>query len=206
MNNEEEKTLRIKKRKRKEKLMFFACIFFMCLSIVLMIVYFVTKDRSRIETVNEKSTERVYGVIMDGDTSVSRHAGLQDSYINYEMISDEGQTKILALYKDAAVGIIGPVTTLDHYFLNIIQEHAAIAVSYGMNSYTEAIIRNNKYENINGKVYSQAFMQDREVSSHNIYTSTPRMTKAAAEKNYDKKSTSWEVFKYSQTEVDLSKI
>ena len=204
MNNEEEKALRIKKRKRKEKLMFFGCIFFMCLSVALMIVYFVTKDSTKVVTIDEESKERVYGVIIDGDTSVARHAGLQESYINYEMLGNDGQTKILALYKDRKSAIIGPVTSLDHYFLDIAKEHAAIVTSYGVSNYADELVKENKYETINGKVYPQAFMQDKKIPSHNIYTDSDKMEKVAKEKNYDKKASSWEVFKYSSSEVSFA--
>lgn len=214
---------RKKENNKQQKLLVIASLFFAILSILLIVVYFSTQNKTTNtqkptsetkkeetkkeeieEEIEEDKNDRPLAVMIDNEEGNYRHAGLQDSYVNYEMISDNGSTKILALYKDSEVALIGPVTTADHYFLDYAKEHKAVLTSYGMSEYTQKQINDNNYDYI-GKEDSKAFMQDKETSSHNIFTSTSRIKEVSKNKNYKTTNTSNEVFKYDEEEVDLQK-
>ncbi len=221
---ENNKNKKIEKR-RQQKLLVFASIFFAVLSIILILVYFNTQNKTTTNTpepkeetkkennvekeeekvIDKKSNDRPLAVMIDNSQGDYKHAGLQDSYVNYEMISNDGETKILALFKDSEVEVIGPVTTLDHYFLDYAQEHKAVVFSYGMSEQAEKIANGENYEFINGKVDSNFFMQDKEATSHNIYTSVSRMKEALENKKF-KTTTSNKVFNYSEEEVNLQDV
>ena len=211
-----------KKKIDTKKIKIYAAVFFLILAILLIIIYLTTKNnnmtknttpksneeipkKTEIEVVDETSKERVFAVIIDNDLNNIKHAGLQDSYIIYEAPVENNKTKLIALYKDSEVGVIGPVTSADYYFLDYLLEHNAVLVSYGMSEYTQKLINTDNEEYI-GKEDSKAFMQDINLESpHNIFTSTPRMIDMLNTKNYDTKSSSWKVLKYSLDDISLKK-
>lgn len=209
-----------KENDRHQKLLIIACLFFATLSIVLIIIYYntlnpkINKQNTNTEIKKEdikpkneseeeeKSNVMPLAIMIDGVLGNSIHAGLQDSYVNYEMLSEDGTTKILSLFRTKEIGIIGPVTSLDHSFLNFAKEHKAVIVSYGMTEYAQKLINADNYNYINGKEDPNAFMQDQELSNHNIYTATSKIEDVITEKNYKTKQLS-EVFNYSNNEVNL---
>lgn len=220
---EDENTRRVKEKNKQQKLMTYAFFAFAGLAILLLIIYFatrttttkttkntqttptkeVTPKKEKVEIVDQKSNERPVAVIVDTDIGSNKLAGIQDSYINYEMLTENGKTKILALYKDTEVGIIGPVAKGDHYFIDYALEHKAVMASFGMTEYTEKLVNSEDYDYINGEVDSAAFMQDKEETAHNIYTSTNRLASMIETKKYKDTSSSWDGFKYSTEEINL---
>ena len=221
---EDNKTRKTKENNKQQKLLVFASIFFAVLSIILILVYFNTQNKTTTNTQEpkeetkketkkeekeekeEKTNSRPFAVMIDNESGDYTHAGLQDSYVNYEMTTSNGQSKILALFKDEEVGVIGPVTSADHYFLDYALEHKAVLTSYGMSEYTKKLINADNYNYIDGKEDSNAFMQDKETNSHNIFTSTDRMLKVLEKKNYKTTAISNEVFKYSEEEINLQDV
>ena len=82
-------------------------------------------EEKKLTIVDEDSNQRPIAVMIDNNIGNGRHAGLQESYINYEIIVEGGLTRIMAVFKDKDVSLIGPVRSSRHYFLDY-----ALAVSY----------------------------------------------------------------------------
>ena len=61
------------------------------------------------------SNQRPIAVMIDNNIGNGRHAGLQESYLNYEIIVEGGLTRIMAVFKDKDVSLIGPVRSSRHY-------------------------------------------------------------------------------------------
>ena len=85
------------------------------------------------------------------------HSGLQDSYLNYEIIVEGGLTRIMAIYKDKDLAQIGPVRSSRHYFLDYALESDCIYTHFGWSAYAENDIRTLGVNNINGLYDSYPF-------------------------------------------------
>ena len=70
-------------------------------------------EKKEISIYNINSNERPISFIIDNNEKDINYAGLQTSYINYEIMSKSGQTKILSIYKDKNQNLIGPIGKLD---------------------------------------------------------------------------------------------
>ena len=210
----------IKKRKNDKKLVF-AFTFFLILSIALIVAYFYLERnqneakevekktqpvvKKKITIVDEDSNERPIAVMIDNNIGNEKHAGLQDSYLNYEIIVEGGLTRIMAIFKDKDVSLIGPVRSSRHYFLDYALESDAIYTHYGWSPYAEKDIKNLGVNNINGLTDEAPFWRDRKIKApHNVFTSINNIQKYASEKNYSMKSKDWKLFKYSADEINLN--
>ena len=223
IEDEELKEKRKKKQKKNNMTLYLAIMFFV-LAIILIIVYFATmkkvpttpsapvpintipkEETKEVSIIDENSNERPLAIMIDTNIGNAKHAGLQDSYINYEMIVEGGLTRIMAIYKDKQVGIVGPVRSARHYFLDYALEHDAVYAHFGWSPYAEQNIKSLNVKNINGMTDTEPFMRDRELPSpHNVFTSTMKLRNYLENKKYDSTSISWKVFNYSAKEINLN--
>jgi len=228
----EEKENKKRKKKQKADLMLYLAIFFFILSIVLIVVYAAGLKKKTptpmddtpvtpvvpvdptpsdstapdvVKIVDLNSNERPLAVMIDTNIGDAKHAGLQDSYINYEIIVEGGLTRIMALYKDKEVGIVGPVRSARNYFIDYALEHDAIYAHFGWSPNAENDIKELKVNNINGMVDTDAYMRDRNLPSpHNVFTSTKKLRSMASNKSYELSTSNWQVFTYSIPAIELS--
>ena len=100
-----------------------------------------TVEEKKLTIVDEDSNARPIAVMIDNNIGNGRHAGLQDSYINYEIIVEGGLTRIMAVFKDKDVDLIGPVRSSRHYFLDYALESDAIYAHYGWSTYAQNDIK-----------------------------------------------------------------
>ena len=176
-----------KAHKKKQDKQFFMIAGLLLLALVLLIIYYFTLDntpqtpvegpkviqQSRLKVVNENSNERPIAVMIDNNVGNSSQAGLQDSYLNYEIIVEGGLTRIMAIYKDKEVSSIGPVRSARHYFLDYAMESDAVYAHYGWSPYAERDIKNLDFNNINGMTDSSPYGRDTTIAApHNVFTST----------------------------------
>ena len=80
---------------------------------------------------NEDSNARPIAIMIDNNIGNSSHSGLQESYLNYEIIVEGGLTRIMAIFKDKDISQIGPVRSSRHYFLDYALESDCIYTHYG---------------------------------------------------------------------------
>ncbi len=220
----EDEEVREKKKKSKnnQKLMIGASIFFLVLAIILTLVYLATPKKQKttvapqqttvveepkeITIVKEDSNDRPLAVMIDNNIGDAKHAGLLDSYVNYEIIVEGGLTRIMAIFKDRQVGVIGPVRSARHYFLDYALEHDAIYAHFGWSPSAEDNIKELNVQNINGMVDTSGFARDKNLPSpHNVFTTTNKLKNVAETKGYLTTSNSWKVFEYSTDEIELNK-
>ena len=152
--------------------------------------------------VNEKSDSRVYAVSIDNVDSALPQAGINSSYLTYEVIVEGGLTRFLALFKDANLDKIGPVRSARHYFLDYAFENDAILVHYGQSYIAEEDIKTTKIENMNGVLVGQYFYRENDRQSpHNAYTSYNLITKYT--KKYEQTKESDLLLNYSIADINL---
>ncbi len=162
-------------------------------------------EEKKLTIVDEDSNQRPIAVMIDNNIGNGRHAGLQDSYINYEIIVEGGLTRIMALFKDKDVSLIGPVRSSRHYFLDYALESDAIYAHYGWSTYAQNDIKYLNVNNINGLYDSAPFWRDTTISApHNVFTSIDKLYAYATQKNYNTTSTNWKLLNYTTDEVNLN--
>ena len=159
--------------------------------------------KKKLAIVDENSNKRPIAVMIDNNIGRGLHAGLQESYINYEIIVEGGLTRIMAIFKDKDVSLIGPVRSSRHYFLDYALESDSIYAHYGWSPYAEKDIRTLGVNNING-LYDSAYWRDTTIAApHNVFTSTTKLYDYANKKNYDITSENWQLLNYSTDEINL---
>ena len=162
-------------------------------------------EEKKLTIVDEDSNQRPIAVMIDNNIGNGRHAGLQESYINYEIIVEGGLTRIMAVFKDKDVSLIGPVRSSRHYFLDYALESDAIYAHYGWSTYAQNDIKSLGVNNINGLYDEAPFWRDKSIAApHNVFTSTEKLYAYAEQKDYDMTTTDWNLLNYTTDEVNLS--
>lgn len=163
-----------------------------------------TKEEKKLTIVDEDSNQRPIAVMIDNNIGQGRHAGLQESYINYEIIVEGGLTRIMALFKDKEVSLIGPVRSSRHYFLDYALESDTIYTHYGWSTYAQNDIKTLGVNNINGLYDDAPFWRDNSIAApHNVFTSTDKIYAYASQKKYNTTTNSWKLLNYTTDEVKL---
>lgn len=162
-------------------------------------------EEKKLTIVDEDSNQRPIAVMIDNNIGNGRHAGLQESYINYEIIVEGGLTRIMAVFKDKDVSLIGPVRSSRHYFLDYALESDAIYAHYGWSTYAQNDIKSLGVNNINGLYDEKPFWRDKTIAApHNVFTSTEKLYAYAEQKDYDTTTTNWKLLNYTTDEVNLN--
>lgn len=160
--------------------------------------------KNEINIVDENSDERPIAVMIDNYIGDAKHAGLQDSYLNYEILVEGGITRIMAIYKDKDVSLIGPVRSARHYFLDYAAESDAIYAHYGWSPYTRNDIEKLNIDNIDGLSVSEVYRRDtNSIAPHNVFTRMSYLRKYIEKSTYSDSSDDWELLNYSPEQVDL---
>lgn len=167
----------------------------------------VVKIEPSLKIVDESSKTRPVAVMIDNsDAGRLNHAGLQDAFVTYEIITEGGISRIMALFKDKDVDLIGPVRSSRHYFLDYAMENDAIYGHYGWSDRAKNDINTLDINNLNGITNAQsAYYRDENLyAPHNVYTSTKLLLENAKEKEYELNTDSDLLLPYSVNEVSLA--
>ena len=220
INHKTSKKRKGRKLTSDEKKMIFASIFFLTLSIVFIIIYLIkfnnvtpkkeTKTKiipqETLKIVDENSNQRPIAVMIDNNIGDEKHAGLQNSFVNYEIIVEGGLSRIMAIYKDEENTLIGPVRSSRHYFLDYALEYDAIYTHFGWSPKAEEDIKSLNVENINGMTDATPFARDKNIlAPHNVFTATTKLREYLDTKGYSKTTNSWKALNYSTKEINLDK-
>lgn len=213
---------RKKKKKRKKIIITIVSLIFLIILGVVCYFYFLPDEvkkevqkkipkieEKNLKIVDLKSKERPVAVMIDNNTGRNNnnsHAGLQDSFINYEIIVEGGLTRIMALFKDKDVSLIGPVRSSRHYFLDYALESDAIYAHFGWSTYAENDIKSLGVNNLNGLYLSAPYWRDTSIAApHNVFTTTEKLYEAAEKEGYETESNNWQLLDYSFDEIMLDK-
>lgn len=210
-----------KKEKKNNKLYFILLFTFLFVFLVLLITYVILskdtpkrtvkpikqieeKKKSEIKIYDENSNDRPIAFMIDNNIGNAKHAGLQESYLNYEIIVEGGLTRIMAIYKDKNVKLIGPIRSSRHYFLDYALENDAIYAHFGWSPQAEKDIKELKVDNINGMIDSAPYRRDeKSIAPHNVFTNTTYIKDYLEKKDYSSTSTSWKNLNISPEEVNI---
>ena len=158
-------------------------------------------EKKKLQIVDEDSNERPIAVMIDNNIGEGRHAGLQDSYINYEIIVEGGLTRIMAIFKDKDVSLIGPVRSSRHYFLDYALESDAIYAHYGWSTFAENDIKALGVNNING-LYDKGYYRNYNIAApHNVFTSIEDLYNVSTSKGYSTTSNNYNLLNYTPDDI-----
>ena len=158
------KTVKRKKKKssnKRKKLILVSTILFIFLATSIPMYFYLNSNTQtpvvkipeektkKLTIFDENSNERPIAIMIDNNVGNNNHIGLQESYLNYEIIVEGGLTRIMAIFKDKNVSTIGPVRSSRHYFLDYALENDAIYTHYGWSTYAQSDISALKINNIN---------------------------------------------------------
>jgi hypothetical protein len=160
--------------------------------------------QKKLTVFNEDSSERPMAVMIDNAIGDAKHAGLQDSYLNYEILVEGGLTRIMAIYKDRDVALIGPIRSSRHYFLDYALESDAIFVHYGWSPYAEEDEKKMNINNINGLTSPDPFRRDsNSIAPHNVFSKMNYLKSYLQQTNYSTTSDNWQLLNYNPDPVYL---
>ena len=150
-------------------------------------------------------TDRPIAVMIDNHKGAWPQAGLNKTYLVYEIIVEGGETRLMALFKGQDVDVVGPVRSSRHYFLDYVMENDALYAHYGWSPQAEKDISSFDINNINGIYYGKPtfWRISKKKAPHNAMTSTKTILDAAKKKGYRTTSEVSSVFNYSQDDVKL---
>lgn len=162
-------------------------------------------EKKKLKIVDEDSNERPIAIMIDNNVGNNAHAGLSKAYITYECIVEGGMTRIMALFKDQDVELIGPVRSSRHYFLDYALESDAIYAHFGWSPFAQRDIRALGVNNINGLTDDAPYWRDQTIAApHNVFTSIEKLYATADNKGYSKTTEDWKLLNYTTDEVELN--
>lgn len=164
-----------------------------------------TEDTPKLTIFDESSNERPIAVMIDNTIGDAKHAGLQDSYLNYEIPIDGGVTRIMAIFKDTNATLVGPIRSSIFYFMDYALENDAIYVHYGQETYEKNNPQQVNINRVDGVQSPAPFRRDsKAVAPHNVFSKLPYIKSYLTEANITQSSDKWQNMNYSAKAVDLT--
>ncbi len=134
--------------------------------------------------------------------------GLNDAYLVYEIITEGGITRLLAVYKDAKdTTTIGTIRSSRHYFIDYAVENDAIYTHFGYSNKAKEDISRRHIDNINGLVDDNFYWRDKSLpvaSEHTVYTNISKLQETITNKKYRNTTTEKPLLSYSVDPIDLT--
>lgn len=168
------------------------------------------EEVKKLQIFDEDSKTRPIAVMINNNHDAWPHAGLQKSYLNYEIIAEGGITRIMALYKDVSdVEKIGSVRSSRPYYLDYALENDAIYIHWGGSDQAYSDIRSLGLDHIDGMAYEgKYFFRDRSggrAYEHTGFTKMSMIEDGISNLGIKTTTDKGTVFNYSVDEIDLSK-
>lgn len=172
-------------------------------------------EKTRDENVKIYSgTDRPVAVMIDNNVNAWPQYSINKAYIVYEIIVEAQETRLMALFKNTDVDMVGPVRSSRHYFLDYALENDAIYGHLGWSPRAKKDISSMGVNNINGQAYdtgaartstSRYWREQSRNAPHNAFTSIASLYSIAKEKGYRTTSDAKSVLNYVTKEVNLEK-
>lgn len=168
------------------------------------------EEKKKVQIVDEDSNTRPYAVMINNNHQAWPHAGLDSSYLNYEIITEGGITRIMALFRDKLPEKIGSIRSSRIYFLDYAMENSAIYVHWGGSEEAYSDIKSLKIDHIDGMDYEgKYFFRDKTLNrayEHTGFTKGSMLKEASSAIGFDTTTDKGLLLNYTTDEVDLSKM
>ena len=161
----------------------------------------------QVQIVNVNSKTRPYAVMINNNHAAWPQCGLEDAYIVYEIISEGGITRMMALFKDKYPEQVGSVRSARHYFIDYADENDAIFVHWGGSPQAYERIYSGT-DDIDGMALEgSVFFRDNSLNrdlEHKGFVNLAKAKTYAESKGYARDTKKDLLLNYSATEIDLS--
>lgn len=167
-------------------------------------------EKPQVQIVNVNSKTRPYAVMINNNHSAWPQCGLQDAYLVYEIITEGGITRMMALYKDKYPTKVGSVRSARHYFIDYVEENDAIYIHWGGSTEATSRINNSGINDIDGiALEGSVFFRDKTLKRDYEHTGFVDLEKAktyAEGKGFTRDVKKDLLLNYSAEEIDLSSV
>ena len=163
----------------------------------------------KLEIIDEDSNSRVFAVMINNSHKAWPHSGLQDAFLNYEIVVEGGITRIMSLFKDKNAERIGSIRSARHYFLDYAMENDAIYVHFGHSPQALDDISSFGIENLNGMYSSTLFWRDKSLNKsteHTAFTNIEKIKSLCEDKGYRMTTENDTVLNFTTDRIDLSEM
>lgn len=166
-------------------------------------------EKKKLKIFDEDSNERTIAVMINNNHSAWPHAGLQDSFLNYEIIAEGGITRIMALYKGESKlpEKIGSVRSSRPYFLDYALENDAIYIHWGGSDQAYNDLSSLKMEHVDGIYYEGTYFYREEDYSrayeHTGFTKGSMIKEAISDLEFRNTTDSKPLLNYSVDEINF---
>ena len=164
----------------------------------------------KVDIVDLKSTDRPFAISVNNTpVAVKVQEGLNKAFLVYELPTEGGTSRILAVYKDIKSLTVGTIRSARHNFVDYALESDAIFVSFGWSHYAEDDLKKNKPIDYIQGLFGGPFWRsnpEKLASEHTAYTSIEKLRDNAQKKGFRTTSTAEKstVLKYNVEDVDIS--
>lgn len=167
------------------------------------------KEEKKLKIIDQDSDSRVIAVMINNNHDAWPHAGLNESFLNYEIIAEGGITRIMSLFKDKLPEKIGSVRSSRPYFLDYVLENDAIYAHFGGSDQAYNDMSALGIDHIDGMVYDGVYYhRDHSTGAdweHTAFTTGSSLKEAINDIGIRNTSDNKTVFNYSVDNIDLSK-
>lgn len=161
----------------------------------------------KLQIVDEDSKSRPYAVMINNNHAAWPQCGIQDAYLVYEIISEGGITRMMALYKDQDTAKIGSIRSARHYFIDYAEENDAIFVHWGGSPQAYSRLKTG-IDSLDGiALEGSVFFRDKTLKrdyEHTGFTSMENVKEYAENKGYTRDTNKDLLLNYSVDEIDIS--
>ncbi len=125
-------------------------------------------------------------VMIDNSPDALPQSGLPQADIIYEMPVEGGFTRLMPIYGEEDIGIVGPIRSARDYFIEKAQEHKAIYIHAGGSPQSLAVLKSGVVEDIDEFENKDAFWRStHREAPHNLYASTESLREKAMDRGFD---------------------
>ncbi len=169
----------------------------------------VVEPEPEVQIIDLSSNSRPYAVMINNNSAVWKYqSGLNDAYINYEMLVEGGITREMILLKDSTSPKIQSIRSSRHYFLDYALENDAIYVHWGWSPQAQSDIKTLGINNINGLTYEGSyFFRDTTIKGigyeHKGYSKMESLRKATEKLKYRTTTEGGNLLEYDANPLDL---
>lgn len=129
---------------------------------------------------------RPFAVVINNDPRARPQSGLNEADIIYELLTEGGITRYLAIFQSEKPDMVGPVRSARPYFIELANGYDAFFVAHGYSPEAKAMLHSGVIDHINGIQYDSTLFQrvSFRKAPHNSYISYENIKKGAQMNQY----------------------
>ncbi len=164
------------------------------------------EKKKSVEVIDLNSNTRNIAVMINNIKKVwGYQSGLQDAHIIYEIITEGGITRLMAIYKDKETARIGSVRSARIYYIDYVLENDAIYVHVGGSKEAIRDINALSISDLN----AQTIFRDKTLglnTEHTAFTSMELINNKVSSRKMRNTTEKKNLLNYSIDELDISKM